>query len=291
MPLARDESLSPAKWPNGHRNKAGHLPPEVLFDDNFDKGLGNWRNHQGGNVTQPPISRTSLRAFDGSLKSMMLSVSGRPASGDIRSGETSTYNNLSRWVDGGKVKFETWLTLGGADLDNSPAQFMIGIDTQRWDDTSRGFYRMVCKRFPAGPDTNGPRTRENHWVLVDDKAAQVRIPAMNGNPVPPYPGDNENKMNFNYVSLTVDLDHVGEDGAKGRYYEAQIGPYVYDLTGLGAGRGKQNPQMISSVGGGPFSGGLNFGISLQNRGAYIAPGPSWLLIGRARGTWYPKAEG
>lgn len=290
MPLARDESLSPAKWPNGHRNKAGHLPPEVIFDDNYDKGLGNWRNHQGGNITQPPISRTALRAFDGSSKSMMLSVSGRPSSGDIRSGETSTYNNLSRWVDNGKVKFEVWYALGGVDLDNSPNQFMFGIDTQQWDDSSRGFFRMLCKRFPAGADSNTVRARDNHWLLVDDKAGTVRIPAMNGNPAPPYAGDNENKMNFNYASLTVDLDHVGADGARGRYHEAQIGPYTYDLTGLDAGRGKQNPQMISSVGGGPFSGGLNFGISLQNRGGYISTGPAWLLIGRTRGTWYPKAE-
>lgn len=287
MPIARDETFAPAAWPNGQRNKTGYAPPEVLFDDNFDKGFGNWRNHQGGNTANPPISRTAMRAFDGSSKSLMLSTGARPQTAGIKSANCGTYNNLSRWVNSGLVKYETWLTIGGSDLDNSPGNILIGIDTQTWDDKSRGFYRLMCKRF-TGP-SDAP-VRSNVWCLVDDKAGQVDIPAQGENPVPPYPGDNENKMNWFYVALTVDLDFVGPDGAKGRYMEAQIGPYKYDLTKLGAGRGKQNPQIKSEVGAGSFAGGLNFGLAVQNRTVYTAAGPSWLLCGRARGTWYPKTE-
>lgn len=287
MPLARDESLNPPLWPNGHRNRTGYAPPEVLFDDNFDKGFGNWRNHQGANLVNPPISRTAIRAFDGSSKSLMLSVGGRPQNGNnIKSASCSTYNNLSRWVDSGVVKGEWWYTLGGADLDTNPGNILFGIDTQQWDDKFRGFYRLMCRRF-TGPADNVSRV--NEWALVNDEASHVVIPAMGDNPRPPYPGDNENKMNFNYVSLSIDLDYMNPDGGRGRYLEAQIGPYKYDLTNLGAGRGKQNPQVASAVGAGSFAGGLNFGMSLQNRTVISPKGPSWLLIGRARGTWYPKA--
>lgn len=288
MPIARDESLTPPHWPNGHRNKGGYGPPEIIFDDNFDKGFGNWRNHQGGNQIDSPISRTALRAFNGSSKSLMLSTGARPANGTIKSGSCSTYNNMSRWVNGGLVKFETWLTLGGADLDNSPHNFMIGIDTQQWDDKGRGFYRLMCRRFRGGdPDT----TRSNYWALTGDapNPGIFEIPAQGSNPVPPYPGDNENKMNWFYVSMTVDLDHVNPDGGLGRYHEVEIGPYKYDVRNLGAGRGKQSPQMNSSVGAGPFTGGLNFGLGLGNRSVVTAAGPSWLLVGRTRGLWYPKA--
>lgn len=288
MPIARDETLPPARWPNGNRNKTGYAPPEILFDDNFDKGFGNWRNHQGANTANPPVSRTALRAFDGSSKSLMLSVGSRPQTATIKSASCSTYNNLSRWVDNGMVKGEWWYTIGGSDLDNSPGNVLFGIDTQSWDDKWRGFYRLMCHRF-TGPADNAVRV--NQWALVDDSAARVPIPAQGDNPVPPYHGDNENKMNWNYVALSVDLDYKNADGSRGRYHEAQIGPYKYDLTRLGAGRGKQNPQVASAVGAGSFAGGLNFGCSIQNRTVYTPTGPSWLLIGRARGTWYPKAEG
>lgn len=287
MPIARDESLAPPLWPNGHRNKGGYAPPEIIFDDNFDTGFGNWRNHQGGNLVNPPISRTAMRAFNGSSKSLMLSTGSRPQNGtNIKSASCSAYNNLSRWVDTGLVKGEWWYTLGGADLDNSPGNILFGIDTQQWDDKFRGFYRLMCHRF-TGPAENV--VRSDSWALVDDKATRVDIVAQGGNPVPPYPGDNENKMNWNYVSLTVDLDYMNPDGGRGRYHEAQIGPYSYDLRNLGAGRGKQNPQVKSSVGAGSFAGGLNFGCAIQNRTVYTPAGPSWLLIGRARGVWYPKA--
>lgn len=291
MPIARDESLAPPLWPNGSRNRSGYLPPEILFDDNFDRGFGNWRNHQSGNSINPPISRTSLRAFNGSSKSLMMSTGPRPqnSTNGAKTGTCSTYNNMSRWVNSGLVEFQSWYTVGGFDLDQSPHNLLFGIDTQQWDDKSRGFYRLMCRRWTGGDTSALKESVEPTWGLVDDKAGQVVIPAMDGSPAPVYPGDNENKMNWNYVSLTVDLDYVGADGYKGRYHQAQIGPYVYDLTQLGAGRGKQNPQVASSVGAGSFAGGLNFGMSLGNRSVYKASGPSWLLCGRARGLWYPKA--
>lgn len=290
MPLARDESLAPPLWPNGSRNRTGYAPPEVLFDDNFDKGFGNWRNHQGGNDVNPPISRTSLRAFDGSSKSLMMSTGPRPnnSTNGAKTGNCGTYNNMSRWVDNGLVEFQAWYTVGGTDLDQSPHNLLFGIDTQAWDDKSRGFYRLMCTRWQGGDSASANTGITPQWSLVTDTAGRVVIPEQAGVPAPVYPGDNENKMNWNYVSLTVDLDFKGEDGYKGRYLRAQIGPHSYDLTKLGAGRGKQNPQINSSVGAGSFAGGLNFGMGVGNRSVYKALGPSWLLCGRARGLWYPK---
>lgn len=291
MVMARDESLAAPKWPDGHRNVSGFKPPELIFDDNFDKGFGNWRNHQGGSTIYPPISRTSLRAIDGSSKSLMLSTGPRPqnSTNGATTGSCSTYNNLSRWVNDGLVKYEAWYTIGGLDLAQSPHNLLFAIDTQSWDDTNRAFYRIMCRRWVGG-DIAGPNGEPTPvWSVLNDKGEHVNVVAQGSTPAPPYPGDNENKMNWNYFSMTVDLGYKNTDGSLGRYLEMQVGPYTYDLLPLNVGRGKTNPQIVSSVGSGSFAGGLNFGISLGNRSVYKAKGPSWLLLGRARGLWYPKA--
>ncbi|WP_156448391.1 hypothetical protein [Mycobacterium sp. NAZ190054] len=281
--MAADETLPPPRWPDSGRNRGGFQPPEVLFDDNFDQGFCGWRDHQGAAFAYAPLSRTALRTLDGSSHSLVLSTGARPnSSANIPHAEVSAYKNLSRWVDSGLVKFETWIAQGGADLDNSPNSWFIGIDTQRWDNSSRGFFKLRFRKFTGSGEAP---VRSDQWALTNDVGSFVNL-----SPNPPNAGDNENKMNFNYIALTVDLDTVvSSDGAPGSYHEAQVGADVYDLTGLGAGRGKQNPQIGSSVGAGSFAGGLNFGIGMTNNTVHTAAGPSWLLVGRVRGTWYPRS--
>ncbi|MBM4634501.1 hypothetical protein A6411_10670 [Prescottella equi] len=288
MVLAKNEVMRPARWPDANRKRPGFTEPQVLYDDNFDEGFSSWRDHIGGSTAIAPLSRTALRAIEGSSHSLVISTGPRPNATGIVTNHASagSYRNMSRWADNGLVKLEYWYTLGGCDIDNGPNSFFFGLDTQQWDDTSRGFFRLTCRRF-IGPGS--APTRSNTWALTNDSGDQVVIPAQGSTPAPPYPGDNENKMNWNYAALTVDLDAPGADGARGGYVEAQIGPYKYDLTGLGAGRGKQAPQMVSDVGAGPFSGGFNPGIGMTNNTVYPVSGPSWLLLGRARGIWYPRS--
>lgn len=280
MAIARDESLSPPRFPDARRKRTGYQAPEVLFETNFKDGFGGFRDHVHGAGNDAPLSLTSWRTDDNSPNALMLSVGARPSTDAIRSGRCSTYKNLQRDIDSGLMEIQVWMALGGADLDNSPNDFMIGLDSQNWYDEWRTFGRLMCRRF-SGPDVNGHRERADVWTITDDKANAVIIPDQ-GEGAPPYPGDNENKGNIFMTSLTMDFDHVNADGSRGRYHSALIGGRRYDLTGLGAGRGKQNPQINSSVGAGSFAGGLNIGIGLGNRTVYRAAGPSWLAVTKVR---------
>lgn len=286
MAIARNETLHPPRFPNGRRKRPEYQEPEVLFETNFKEGFAGFRDHQGGNDVYAPLSLTSWRTDDTSPHALMLSTSGRPQTGAIRSGNCSTYKNLQRDTDTGLMEVQVWMALGGADLDQSPNDIMIGLDSQNWYDEWRTFGRLMCRRF-SGADSNAPRERSDTWAVVDDNAKQVEIPDQ-GEGRPAYTGDNENKGNIFMTSLTMDFDHVNPDGSRGRYYEAHIGGRTYDLTGLGAGRGKQNPQIESSVGGGSFAGGLNIGIGLGNRTAFRAAGPSWLAVTKVRLLNYQK---
>lgn len=286
MAIARNETLPPARFPNGRRKRAEYMEPEVLFETNFKEGFAGFRDHVHGAANDAPLSLTSWRTDDNSPQALLLSTSDRPSTANIRSGRCSTYKNLQRDVDSGLMEVQVWAALGGSDLDNSPNDFMIGLDSQNWYDEWRTFGRLMCRRF-SGPDVNGPRERANVWTVTNDSGDGVIIPDQ-GKGRPAYPGDNENKGNIFFVSLTMDFDHVNPDGSRGRYYSANIGGQDYDLTKLGAGRGKQNPQINSSVGAGSFAGGLNIGLGLGNRTVYRAAGPSWLAVTKVRLLNYQK---
>lgn len=288
MAIARNETLTPPRFPNGRRKRADYLDPEVLFETNFKDGFAGFRDHQGGNAADNPLSLTSWRTDDTSPFALMLSTSSRPSSGSIRSGACSAYKNMQRDTETGLMELQVWMALGGADLDQSPHNFMIGLDSQSWYDKDRTFGRLMCRRF-SGADTNEPRPRDNQWSVTNDAGDPVNITDQ-GSGAPAYPGDNENKGNIFMVSLTMDFDHIGTDGGRGRYHSAVIGGKTYDLTKMPVGRGKQNPQINSSVGAGSFAGGLNIGIGLGNRGAYRAAGPSWLAVTKVRLLNYQKAN-
>ncbi len=355
MPIATRKDMKGRRWPDA----------EVLFDDTFDRGFDGWRDHMSASVPTAPLSRTALRTFDNSAAALMMSTGPRPniASPDNPYAHTGTYKNLSRYVDSGYVEFQAWLALGSQDIDNAPYSFFIGIDAQTWDNVSRGFPKLTCRRFST-PTTGG--TKSNDFVITDD--AGVASSGLRDSAVAKgfWPGDNENKMNWGFMSLIYQLDFVppfvsiangtmtasdnvittnvahgltvGQgvrfasivgaaplaagtpyyvktaptgttftvtatmgggtvdittdgtaqvalgDGLPGRYYAARIGHKVFDLRSLNAGRGMQAPQTAS-----PFSGGLNFGVGVDNRTSYTAAGPSWLLMGRARALWTATA--
>lgn len=293
MTIMRDRP----RFPDGH-NASG----EVLFDDTFASGLGLWRDHVSAAVPTAPISLSTMRSWEGSPYSMLLSTSPRRNSGTIPAATCSTYRNMSRDFDTGKVRFEAWVATGwplqnDPDTGNTPNSWFIGVDTQTWDNSSRGFYRLTAQ-IRTGPDQTS--VLSNAWRLNADNGDQVYISRTGAGSTavpaqsPPMPGENEFKLNFFRVALWVDLTAVrSTDGAPGSYFRAEMGNRVYDLTGLvdGAGnpigRGKQTPQTGSSVGGGSFAGGFNFGVGLANRTTTDIAYPPILLVGRARGTWYP----
>lgn len=313
--LAKDKTIERGgggrRWPDGQRNLG---EPYVLFDDDFSSGFCGWRDHMGdgsGVGQTPPISLTTIRTWNGSPYALMLSTSGRGTTSGATSSTASTYKNCSRDVDSGFVTLEAWLAFGSCDVGNAAFSYDLRMDIQAWDNSHRGFPRFVCQRF-KGSNFN---QRANSWSIYDDDNVAHHInsdgtdngsnpSAIGGTPHPlNVPGDNQNKMNWQHVSFTYDLDTVySTDGQPGGYYQCTIGDQVYDLTGFGAGRHKTNPQVSNDVyvfgstaqpeqlgGQGDFRGGLNFGFSLTDT-PHVSSGPSWLVVGRTRGTWLPASE-
>jgi hypothetical protein len=295
MALGTAEDQKPARWPDGNRKKGGWGRPQELFDDRFNHSFNGWRQHMGGDSSNPPLSLTDIRTDSNSERALWITVGSRPnrsTAPSILSGNSTAYKNLSLFEQHGLIKFEAWFAVGGTNLDKAPQQVFIGMDTQRYDNGSRGNYRLTNRRYTGNVST-GTLARADTWAITGDTENSVLIPdatTPNGNPFTV--GDNENKMNVFHVSLTQDLDAAASsDGKPGGYLEAEINGRKYDLRGLGAGRGKQAPQITSGVGAGSFAGGSNFGIGLNNQTVDNEDGPSWLVVTRARALWYPRLEG
>lgn len=294
MPLSQDRPYWPDfedKTPEG---------AQYIFDDKFEEGLGPWRGHLGGTTRHCPISLTSLRTWPGSPHAMLLSCSTRPIVG----GDCQAYRNFSRDIDEGKMRLEVWMMLGqpqtSSDDDvNTISSLFIAMDSQAWDDTHRGLPKLRW-RVRSTPDAGS--TIINAWSIPADNGDTVYIAEDgSGHPnevpavQPPSPGENEFKLNYFRVALWYDLSTiVSTDGMPGRYFRAEIGPKVYDLTGFvdsngdPVGRCATAPQVASTVGGGSFRGGHNVGIGLINRLAVTLNYPPILIVPRVRATWFPK---
>lgn len=256
--LAGEQSLSRRYARNMDRRPQSG---KVLFHSTFENGFDGWRDHYGFKSPYPPVSLTSYPVFSGA-HALLLSTPDLPyAQNPQRS--FSSYKNLTRFFDTGLVSFSGYFTHGSGRKAFAWSNWGIGVDTQKYDDSSRGFYKLVCRdrggsNYPA-------------WYITDDSGNQVVIPNSGTNTA----GENENKFNFDYVRLTIDLS---ANGGLGGYHEAQINNKVFDLTTLGAGRGLQTPQagdMTTSDGRyASYAGGLNCGIfgsaSSLNPDAYPA---------------------
>lgn len=238
---------------------------DVLFYDNFETGFCGWRDHISGNVAQAPLGLASHPTYSGGFS---LAVTTAQTRSGNHGGSVAAYKNTTRNHDTGVLEFGGWFAFGGITEQASPRSFLIGIDAEKWDASSRFFAKLQLERWiGSGPDVYTPR-----WVVIDDSGNSV--PITNA----PVVGWNENKWNFQYLALRMDL---GANGGLGGYLSADIGGVTYDLTGLGAGRGAQSPAAQSS----PFNGGLNFGISMSNRTA-TDDGPATLFADDLRAIHY-----
>lgn len=261
-----------------------HPRGKLIFHDTFDQGFCGWRDHASGAGASLALSAPlGLSTHPTGPGRFALELSTSTDRSSHQDGTCNAYKNMTRPVDNGLIVFSAMLAYRGTAEQAAPRSFFIGMDSQAWDDSSRGFPKLTLERWVGtGPDTFAPR-----WVIGDDSGNSVVIPASAAKDptrqvTPPVPGWNENKANWFWVTLAYNLNAVATgsaDGLPGRYEWAQIGNNTYDLTGLGAGRGAQTPQ-TPGFGGTYFSGGLNFGMSVTNRTA-TDDGSASLLCGEA----------
>lgn len=161
----------------------------------------------------------------------------------------------------GLKSFSAFIATGSGGNANEPAwaAWTFGMDIQRADNSTRGFFKAVHKYDEA--------TGATVWYVSSDSGRLIKIPGSES----AYTGENENKLNLDYVRLTIDED---ANNGTGGYYELQVGAKLFDLRGLGAGRGKQEPQAGDWLA--DYRGGCNPLIAMDQRSVgKAAPSQPW----------------
>lgn len=239
----------------------------VLFHDTFDDGFNGWRDHYNGRGPATALSLTSYPVFSGS-HALMIGCSAAPDDGYTdgwASATASAFKNLSRYYDARLVTFSCYIAHGSDESTASLGGFSLMIDTQAWDNSRRSFFKLQISRKASGESrTLSISDNDEKWKDIHSGADLVA-------------GDNENKFNFDWLSLTVDLD--ANDGAGG-YHSCQVNSRTFDLTKSGGGSANHNPQRGGAMA--SFAGGLNFGVA-----AYPGPpgsGESFIVVDQAVAT-------
>lgn len=269
---SRDEAQSPQSDEDSVLSVArapqrDPLRGTVLFHDTFDDGFNGWRDHYNGRGPATALSLTSYPVFSGS-HALMIGCSAAPDDGYTDGwapANAAAFKNLSRYYDGRLVTFSCYIAHGSDDSTASLGGFWLMIDTQAWDNSRRSFFKLQVSRKASGESrTLSISDNDQKWVDVYSGSDFVA-------------GDNENKFNFDWLSLTVDLD--ANDGA-GAYHSCQVNRRTFDLAKLSAGSANQSPQRGGAMA--SFAGGLNFGVA-----AYPGPagsGESFIVVDQAVGT-------
>lgn len=293
MPIARDESLAPPQWPDANRNRAGYKPPQVRSDVDFNDGFEGHAQHGNSDHSVAPLCLTDMRTMPGSKYALMMSLGARPY-------QTWNYNvwsgtsmaMLRGSIDHpttGILVLEYWYTIGGFNTDVQPRQYGFLFDIQDWDGVTRAVPTIQCQRV-TGSLSGGTIVRQDQWTIKNDAGDWVEV--LRGGVL----GANENKMGWEYIRLEFNFDKFptgGSDAATWGIEGVQIANNYIPVNVPGTpqvGRGKRNPQGDTGVGMTSFNGGENVGAYIQNNTTEAEPGPSWMIIGRARVTWYEPAE-
>ncbi|MCV7255708.1 hypothetical protein H7J86_26435 [Mycobacterium hackensackense] len=243
----------------------------VLYQSNFDQGMDGWIDHWGGYAPQLAIGRTSEICHTGS-HCLMLSTGehAAPPADDVSS-FVSAFKRLARHSDDFRyVSYSAFLAVGIGNYNGAWESFLMYIDTQKQDNSSRSFYFLRCSRVLSGTYQGVTLVNEHGpWLIRGDTGAtpeqrMIRIPGSAHMHV----GDNENKQNFQYVRLTVDLK---ANAGLGGYKELQVGEHVFDLSTLGAGKSTEPIQGGTGIDIDDFAGGFNIGLGI-GRNIAIADG-------------------
>jgi hypothetical protein len=241
------------------------LQGKVLFHDTFDDGFNGWRDHYGGTKPCPPLSLTSYPVFSGS-HALMIGCAAAPDDGYTNGWASGTnaaaFKNLSRYYDGRLVTFSCYITHASDESTAALGGYWLIIDTQAWDNSRRSFFSLRVNRDAESGNTS--------LSIADNDSKPVRV--HNGADL--FAGDNENKFNFDWISLTVNLDGLGS------YHACQVNNQAFDLTKLAGQNAQESPQKGDPIE--SFAGGLNFGV-LVFPGA-VGTGESFVVIDQAIAT-------
>lgn len=211
------------------------------------------------------VSTTTRVSLDGHC--LYLPLADRPATMNtagekrIQGSWGTALKRLVNFHPRGLKSFSAFIAVGSGGTANEPAwsAWTFGMDIQKADNSTRGFYKAINKYDDA--------TGTTAWYITNNTSRLIKIPGSES----AFTGENENKLNFDYVRLTIDED---ANGGTGGYFELQVGSKTFDLRGLGAGRGEQVPQAGDWMA--DYRAGCNPLIALDQRATgKAAPGQPW----------------
>lgn len=232
----------------------------VLYRSNFDAGFDGWTDHWDGYRPWPIVSLTEQMQYTG-RRSLMLSTGeeANPVAGDPATAP-AVFKRFARHDEYRFHAFSGYFALGVGGYSGTWSTFQLMIDTQGWDNAVRSFFKVQCAISPS-PDYT-------RWQIRGDggDADFKNIPGSSHL----FVGNNDNKQNFQYVRMTVDL-HA--NGGLGGYHSLQVGrgapANVFDLRGLGGGSSLEAPQWNGSDLITDFRGGFNVGLSVMRNTALV----------------------
>lgn len=211
------------------------------------------------------VSTTTRVSLDGHCLYMPLAdrpiQSGSQGEKRMQGSWGTALKRLVNYQPTGLKSFSAYIAVGSGGTANEPAwsAWTFGMDIQRADNSTRGFFKAVCKY----DDTSGATA----WHISNDSGRLIKVPGSES----AFTGENENKLNFDYVRLTIDED---ANAGTGGYYELQVGAKTFDLRNLGGGRGKQIPQAGDWMA--DYRAGCNPLIAMDQRSTgKAAPGQPW----------------
>lgn len=211
--------------------------------------------HWDGYEPVAPISTTTYPTRSGT-HAMLVPLGDRPyatsAGRKIQGAWQTAIKRLANYREAGLKSLSAHVAIGSGGTQNAPgwSSWGIGFDIQRQDNSTRGFFKAEC--------LYNETTGKTAWWITADNKARIQVPGSELS----FIGENENKLNYGYVRLTID---ESANSGKGGYHELQVNSKTFDLRALGAGRGMQTPQAGDWLA--DYRGGFNPWFGIDQRAA------------------------
>lgn len=239
--------------------------PSLLFDNEFNDGLGGWVQLVSGTQPAGPIGLVTMPGL-GDGMCLSISTEDKADTGGLF-GSAMAIKRLTRISPAGKVTFDVWWAWKAYHGANNFRAIDFGIDTADAAG-ARVFYKFRWLNYDEGGAAQVQKLQ-----LATGTLASPTFTDFPGSPTFAL-GLNENKSNLAHFVMVVDL-------ATG-FYEG------FSANGTGYGSLAAVPDTSLHAFAPPggtltaFANGMNFAVELRNR-TNTNSSKSWVFLDRARG--------
>jgi hypothetical protein len=261
----------------------------VVYASDFSQGHDGWATHFTAGAQRLGVSLSSENSIGS--RGLMMSTAEKPYEATDAAGNLNSCGAFRRMGSYGTsessiVSLSAYVAVrSGGQINSYPSwsTFSIMFDMQRHDNTSRNF-PVLYYADRSDPD----------WTLSQDPILEFNTglpPGYDPANLPPSigggvktvsgsantaTGENEEKMNVNYMRLTFDR---GANGGLGAYYEVQMNHFHADMSYLTPATGAcalyqlqgSTPDEIAQNRTRDFRGGFNCGLAVARQHSTTYP--------------------